>query len=295
MAIINCIDVSYCQRNVDYEKVKSSGITAVIIRAGYGREATQKDTQFETHYKNAKNAGLKVGAYWYSYADSISDAKNEALACIECIKNKEFDLPIYYDLEDKSQINLGKTILTEIAKNFCETLKNKGYAVGVYANLNWFKNYLNYTELKKLYSIWLAQYNYSNDLVCDIWQNSSNGKIAGINGNVDTNIIFNSNVLNSQKGTTENMIKYGEINNEILCYKQHLRILKTMGAITTPVNNDGGFGDGTLKATKELQKVAGIEVDGIVGKNTINAVYTLENKAYSVLNTKIINAKKALS
>lgn len=74
----------------------------MIIRAGYGRETYQKDSEFETHYRNAKAAGLKVGAYWYSYADGVSDAINEANACLACIKGKSFDYPIYYDLEERN-------------------------------------------------------------------------------------------------------------------------------------------------------------------------------------------------
>lgn len=197
MAKVTCIDVSYCQTNVDYQKVKSAGIEAVIIRAGYGRETSQKDEEFETHYKNAKAAGLKVGAYWYSYADSVEDAKREAQACLACIKGKSFDMPIYYDLEDSSQTKYGKTNLTNMAVAFCEAIKKGGYRAGVYANLNWFNNYLDYATLKKSYSIWLAQYNSVNQLDCEIWQNSSTGKINGINGNVDTNIVFNNAVFNS--------------------------------------------------------------------------------------------------
>ena len=195
MAKVNCIDVSTFQSDVDFNKVKTDGIKAVIIRAGYGREISQKDTEFETHYKNAKAAGLKVGAYWYSYADSVSDAEKEAKACLACIKGKNFDMPIYYDLEDSSQTNLGKSTLTAIAKKFCDTVKAAGYRAGVYANLNWFSNYLDYAELKKMYSIWLAQYNATNQLECDIWQNSSTGNISGVSGNTDTDIIFNDNVF----------------------------------------------------------------------------------------------------
>lgn len=93
----------------------------------------------------------------------------------------------------------------------------------------------------------------------------------------------------------EEMIERGKTNNAIWSYKQHLRTLKSMGVIKTSVANDGGFGDGTLKATKEVQKAAGIEVDGIVGPNTIKAVYDLEVKAYSAQTKKIANAKKALA
>lgn len=197
MSKVTCIDVSYCQTNVNYDKVKSDGIEAVIIRAGYGRELSQKDSQFETHYKNATAAGLKVGAYWYSYADSVDDAKKEAATCLACIKGKKFDMPIYFDMEESFQTNFGKAVLTSMAKAFCEVIKAGGYEAGVYSNLNWFNNYLNYDELKKSYSIWLAQYYTSNGKECDIWQNSSTGKIAGMNGNVDTNVIFNRSVFSS--------------------------------------------------------------------------------------------------
>lgn len=199
---VTCIDVSCWQQEVNYSKVKASGIEAVIIRAGFGRESSQKDTEFETHYKNAKAAGLKLGAYWYSYADSVSDAKKEADACLSCIKGKKFDMPIYYDLEEAPQKRLGKTTLTRMAEAFCNAIKAGGYKVGVYSNLDWFNNYLDYTKLKKEYSIWLAQYNVVNQLDCDIWQNSSTGNISGVNGNCDTNIIFNCKVLGSSSKTT---------------------------------------------------------------------------------------------
>lgn len=204
MAKVNCIDVSSFQKNVDFKKMKADGIKAVIIRAGFGREVSQKDNEFETHYKNAREAGFNIGTYWYSYADSVADAEQEAKACLECIKGKTFDMPVYYDLEDSSQTKLGKSTLTSIAKKFCDTIKSAGYKAGVYANLNWFNNYLDYTELKKLYSIWLAQYNVINQLECDIWQNSSTGNISGVSGNVDTDIIYNDDVIGKETIPDEN-------------------------------------------------------------------------------------------
>ncbi|MGN0450076.1 MAG: peptidoglycan-binding protein [Ruminococcus sp.] len=108
---------------------------------------------------------------------------------------------------------------------------------------------------------------------------------------------YNNSTSNNTSSSKEDeeMIKYGLTNNAIWSYKQHLRTLKAMGVIKTSVDNNGGFGDGTLKATKEVQKAAGITVDGIVGANTIKAVYDLETKAYNALNSKISNAKKALA
>lgn len=199
MARVTCVDISEFQQNIDFNKMKNDGIKAVIIRAGYGREVSQKDSMFESHYRNAKSAGLKVGAYWYSYADSINDAEKEAKACLECIENKYFDMPIYYDLEDYSMVKLGKTKLTAIAERFCETIKKSNYRAGVYANLNWFNNCLDYDELKRKYSIWLAQYNDKAELDCDIWQNHSTGRVSGYSGNIDTNIIFNENVFENVK------------------------------------------------------------------------------------------------
>ena len=204
MSKITCVDISEFQQGINFNKMKNDGIKAVIIRAGYGREVSQKDSMFESHYRNAKSAGLKVGAYWYSYADSINDAEKEAKACLECIENKYFDMPIYYDLEDYSMVKLGKTKLTAIAERFCETIKKSNYRVGVYANLNWFNNCLDYDELKRKYSIWLAQYNDRAELDCDIWQNSSSGRVNGYNGRLDTNIVYDESLFNcADKSTSE--------------------------------------------------------------------------------------------
>nr|DAZ50063.1 MAG TPA: hypothetical protein [Caudoviricetes sp.] len=195
MARVTCVDISEFQQGINFNKMKNDGIKAVIIRAGYGRESSQKDCMFESHYRNAKAAGLKIGVYWYSYADSAGDAEKEAKACLECINNKSLDMPIYYDLEDNSQTKLGKAKLTEIAERFCETIKKSNYRAGVYANLNWFNNYLDYDKLKAKYSIWLAQYNDRAELDCDIWQNSSMGRVSGYSGNIDTNVIYNDDVF----------------------------------------------------------------------------------------------------
>ena len=199
MSKITCVDISEFQQGINFNEMKNDGIKAVIIRAGYGRESSQKDSMFESHYRNAKSAGLKVGAYWYSYADSVDDAEKEANACLACIGGKALDMPVYYDMEDNFQTHLSKSTLTAIAERFCDTVKANGYKVGVYANLNWFNNYLDYNKLKSKYSIWLAQYNSVNELSCDIWQNSSTGKINGYGKNIDTNIIFNENVFENVK------------------------------------------------------------------------------------------------
>lgn len=292
---VTAIDVSYCQTNVDYNKVKNSGIDAVIIRAGFGKETYQKDSEFETHYRNAKKAGLAVGVYWYSYAYSVAEAKQEAKVCLACIKGKTLELPVYYDLEESGQTRLGMSALTNIAIAFCDAIKSGGYRAGVYSNLNWLNNHLDYERLRSKYSIWLAQWSSFPSKSCDIWQNADNGRITGISGNVDTDIIMNKNIIKSKSEVKEEMIKKGLTNNAILAYKKQLLNLYNAGIIKTKVDSSAGFGDGTEKAVREVQALAKIKVNGEVGVNTINATAKLMNNYVSKLKTKISNAKKALS
>ncbi len=192
---INCIDISTWNSNVNYRAVRSDGISAAILRAGFGREVSQIDSQFENHYKGCRDAGIKIGIYWYSYADSVSDAETEARACLAILNGRHIDLPVYFDMEEAWQTSLGMQTLTAMAERFCETIKQGGYKAGVYSNLNWFYNYLDYDRLRSKYSIWLAQWSSSYSLACDIWQNSETGDINGINGNCDTNVILNWDII----------------------------------------------------------------------------------------------------
>lgn len=96
------IDISTWQGpNLDFKKLKKSGVNFAIIRAGFG--TGNKDNQFENNYSKAKKAGMPVGAYWYSYALSAEGARAEAQSCISMLKGKQFEYPIYFDLEDPTQ------------------------------------------------------------------------------------------------------------------------------------------------------------------------------------------------
>ena len=184
------IDISEFQENVNYRKLKEQGIEFAIIRLGYGKQINQKDSMFETHFEGLKNAGIKVGAYLYSYAYVKEGAKLEVENTLKIIKGKQFDLPIFYDMEESKQALLGKEVLTEMANEWCRILKNAGYKAGVYANLNWFKNYLNPYEIKAEGNyIWLTLWNNDENpnvqFPVDFWQYSSKGKLDGIEGRVD--------------------------------------------------------------------------------------------------------------
>ena len=126
------IDISEWQGHVDFNAVKASGVKFVLIRAGYGRSASQEDRYFAEHYTQAKAAGLQVGAYWYSYAISPEDAANEARACLTVLGNRHFDYPIYFDLEEQWQFHQGRAFCDSLVKSFCCVLEQNGCYAGLY-------------------------------------------------------------------------------------------------------------------------------------------------------------------
>lgn len=206
------IDVSYANygkgKTVDFNKAKADGIRFVIIRAGYsgkGLSSTQKetlpDTHFELNCKNAAAAGLKIGVYYYSYAKTVAEAERDAADCLRFVKNKQLEYPIYYDMEDeKYQGGLTTRQRTDIALAFTRKVQQAGYMAGVYANKNWFTNYLDLNAIQKECEIWLAHYPRSDKPDIDysaygLWQYASDGKVDGLylNGqktNVDVNVAY---------------------------------------------------------------------------------------------------------
>lgn len=186
------IDLSKHNGNIDWQKVGTSDVTYVILRAGYGKEIKQKDPTFETNYKGAKSIGLPVGVYWYSYADSVENAKTEAKVCLEAIKGKQFEYPIYFDLEEKSQFDKGKAFCDSLVRAFCGEIEKAGYFTGLYCSTYWLSNFIS-KEVSDRYAIWVAQYGSKctyNVSPYGMWQYSSTGKIPGINGNVDLDYCY---------------------------------------------------------------------------------------------------------
>ena len=186
------IDISKWQGDINFKKVKESGVDFVIIREGYGKKSpNQIDKMFKINYEKAKEVGLNVGCYHYSYADSVTDAINEAQFCLENIQGLTLEYPIVIDIEDKEQLTLNNMQRTDIVKAFCQEIEKAGYYAMFYCNLNWLNNYLYKDELLPKYDLWLAQWNVTNPSVaCGIWQTSETGRVDGINGNVDLDIAY---------------------------------------------------------------------------------------------------------
>ena len=188
MSKMQGIDVSIYQGAIDWTKVKAAGIDFAIVRAGYGRDFPgQDDPNFQANVAGAQAAGLHVGAYHYSYAKTPEMAADEAAFCLRLIRGLKLDMPVYFDIEDPKQKNLGKALITEIAKAFCSVVEAAGYYAGIYANLDWLNNRLDMSKLP--YTVWLAQWaskpTYKGKF--DMWQYTSDGSVDGIKGRVDRN------------------------------------------------------------------------------------------------------------
>lgn len=190
------IDVSTWQGNIDFNKVKLSGIDYVILRAGYGRELDQIDNRFVENYEKAKAAGLKVGAYWFSYSESVDEAFKEAEACLYCLGGRKLDMPLYYDLEiDSVMEHMTKSEYTQMALNFCSVIESAGYRPGIYSSVSVYQTKLDHSRfLRDGISVWNAHWSSKCTIECDVWQYSENGSVSGIYGDVDMNLIYNLDV-----------------------------------------------------------------------------------------------------
>ncbi|MGN0459297.1 MAG: Ig-like domain-containing protein [Ruminococcus sp.] len=193
-ATMKGIDVSQWNGDIDWAKVAASDVDYAIIRCGYGdNDEDQDDTYFKKNVEGCIKNKIPFGVYIYSYALNTTMAKSEANHVLRLIKGYNLSFPVYYDLEDNSQLSLSKTTLGNIATTFCNAISAQGYQVGIYANLNWWTNYLtapafNNTSWYK----WVAQYNSYCDYTkkYTMWQCCSDGKVSGISGNVDINFWY---------------------------------------------------------------------------------------------------------
>lgn len=181
--MLKIIDVSEHKGKIDWEKVKPQ-IDGAILRCGYGMDIQkQDDTQFKRNADECTRLGIPFGVYLYSYANSIEKAKSEAAHVLRLIKPYKLSFPVYYDLEEPGT----QTGAVERANVFGDIIEAAGYQCGVYANLNWWNNYLPGLER---FTKWVAQYNTKCDYKgsnLDMWQYTDSGKVTGIKGDVDMN------------------------------------------------------------------------------------------------------------
>ena len=141
---VHGIDASVHQGNVDWSRIKLSGKAKfVILRAGYGRYDKQVDKKWERNYAECKRLGIPVGAYWYSYAVSEDEARQEMQCFLRALAGKQLEYPVYFDQEYEPAIKaLSKAKRTAIVKAALETLEDAGYYAGLYCSRDWLNNWL---------------------------------------------------------------------------------------------------------------------------------------------------------
>lgn len=256
------IDISYWQGNLDFKKLKSAGINYIILRAGYG---TTKDSRFDQYAKACQSVGIKIiGAYWFTYALNVAQAKNEATICINACK--PYNIPtIFYDFEydtvkkAKAQgITLGSKECNDFTIAFCDTVKAAGIAPGYYCNDDYYKTMYSDRVKNKGYYLWYAHYKsdysyHESPISCDIFQYSSRARLAGFNQNFDGDICYNPKLLGNS----------------------------TNSSISS--NTNKGNNTMTNKTTKE-------QAINAVIKTAQNEIGYLEKKTNAQLNSKTANA-----
>lgn len=190
------IDVSKWNGNIDWNAVKNSGVSYVIIRCGY-RGSSQGslivDPKFQSNIKGATDAGLKVGVYFFTQAVDRVEAVEEASMVLDLIKNYRISYPVFLDVEASGgrADGISAETRTEVCKAFCQTIQNANYTAGIYANKTWLTSKMDASQLSA-YKIWLAQYASAPTYTgrYDLWQYKSAGRVSGITGDVDLNLSY---------------------------------------------------------------------------------------------------------
>ena len=249
------VDVSKWQGDIDWDKVAAAGIDFAIIRCGYGsNKSSQDDAYFVQNVEGALDAGIEIGVYLYSYATSTSKAKSEANHVLRMLDEagldpSDLDLPVFLDMEDSDQAECSESALGKIAKTFCDAIEDEGWEAGIYANKNWWENYLTDDAFSENgWYKWVARYPASTSLTStgvsdtDIWQFTSQGTVPGIDGNVDVDFDYNGEGYY----TEEEEGLYKDVKDTSLWYYDAILSLTDAGYMTgyTTGKKRGYFGVG---------------------------------------------------
>lgn len=202
-------DLSKFNRYVDMRLAKKNGMDFVILKAGSGYSG--EDPKFQQNYNNAKAAGLNVGAYWYSYAVNVEEAKEEAVRYMKILGKKQFEYPVYLDFEDPSQRKIPKETKTDMAIAFMSILEKNGFYTGLYSSGSWINNQFERERLKD-YDIWIAHWHVTNPNCYTpdygMWQFTNKSKIKGVSDTGEGGVDMNYSYKNYPK-----IIKDAKLNN----------------------------------------------------------------------------------
>ena len=185
---------------LDWAAIKAAGVDFVILKAGSSNSG--KDEWFEADYAAAKAAGLEVGAYFYAYSSTVADTVSDAAMLLEWLEGKQFEYPIYFDIEHGDLETHGKEQLTKLCVAFAETIQSAGYYCGIYVNNNWLVNILDTEKITSSFDVWYARYRSTDDMVWGaepewthgdqmcLWQYTQSGVLEGFEGKFDFNYSY---------------------------------------------------------------------------------------------------------
>jgi len=216
--------------DLDWKAIKASGIDYVILRAGSGNGGAPnytKDGAFELAYRGAKAAGLDVGCYFYSYATSVEEIAGEAEFLLTLIEGKQFEYPVYLDLEDiNSQGSLSNTVRTQMVIEFISKIQENGYYGALYVGQYWLNNYLETEKILSLFDVWMAKYKTDEIWNEDVWSESYTYNGTGAYGmwqfTASANILENDVSISSVKIS-------GNAVDKNYCYKDYPTLIKSLG------------------------------------------------------------------
>ena len=201
------LDVSKYQPTINYTEA-AKHIEGAILRCGYtgwgDANECRADECFEQHYAGFKAAGVPVGAYYYSAADTIAKAREEAEFCKRVLAGKSFELPVYIDIENPQRMEkLSREQLTAQVEAWAEVMESAGFFVGVYANTDYFIRKLDHGRLSGKYTIWLADYRAqpNTSLKRDLHQFTSRASVSGISGGVDMSDLWRGDLIKVVTGS----------------------------------------------------------------------------------------------
>lgn len=276
------VDVSSHNGAINWATAKAAGVKAAIIRCGYGSDAIKyDDARYKTNIEGALASGIVVGVYLYSYAKTVESAKSEAAHALRLISpyKDKIKLPIFYDLEERDRV----AGASDRAKTFCDILKANGYKVGIYADLDYWSNYLKGFSGYSCYH-WVAKWSEPKPTgQVDIWQYDAHGKVAGIGSGVDMDRAYGEllEIINGKEPTPTptpqpggkimlgvDILKKGSKGAEVFAVQSILKAKGFKGENGKVLALDSSYGANTAYAVASFQKSAGLTADSICGAKT---------------------------
>ncbi len=271
------IDVSYWNGRLteaDYNRMKKAGVRFVIARAG-GYRGTMEDSTFSHNYQMARAANLGFGAYYYSTAVTVSQARREARHAVALCKGKTFDYPIWMDVEDAMTLGrLSKRALTKVVKAFVKEVRKQGRKAGVYASYSWLTEKIG--SLQGI-DVWVAQYNDTNSYKGRnaMWQYSDVGRFKNVPGKFDLNWCYKNYETSSGSGEKKHTYT-GTITLPKRGYfilgdrgKKVRQLQQFLNWYGNSLDVDGIYGPATKDAVKRFQRRQRITADGLFGQKSL--------------------------